>query len=94
MRPALFGMLVLALVGMAGAGSYDTVLYTDDPTADIRMYGEVWPQYQADSVDIILTYTFELENGTWAFDSKIVQNVSRVAVASGPNIARLRGGGG
>lgn len=62
MRKLAFGILLLAMTGAVAGATYDTVLYTDDPTADLRMYGEVWPDYQADSVDIVLTYSFVLQN--------------------------------
>ncbi len=62
MRKLALGVILLGLTGTVAGATYDTVLYTDDPTADLRMYGEVWPSYEADSVDIILTYSLELEN--------------------------------
>jgi hypothetical protein len=94
MRRLVVGVLLLALAGTAAGATYDTVLYTDEPTADLRMYGEVWPEYQAGSVEIILTYTLDLQNDAFngtkitGFDV-LVRNSTGTVLRHGVDISGL-----
>lgn len=60
-RTAVFIFLVV-LLPLGAASTFDTVLYTDDLTEDLRITGAVWPDYQRQGVDTVFKYQLEIVN--------------------------------